>query len=107
MFDLLTFTPAPVLAAWSGPGWWIVFVPLGWFLVIFTFFFLFRRAGWGPGCWWGYAGRGEFDRRFSPSELLERRFAQGDLTVEEYRSRKAVLEEKRGGPGSEARWPWA
>lgn len=77
------------VAHWNGhgPGWWIVFVPLFWILVITGIIFLVRSRRGGPP--WG--GRG----RESGIDVLERRFAQGELSLEQYRERRAVLEEKR------------
>lgn len=83
------------LADWHGPGWWIVFVPLGWFAIAFLLFFLFRRAGWGPGCGWsgyGPADGGEWRRHPAPIEVLDRRFAEGEIDAEEYRARRSTLE---------------
>jgi putative membrane protein len=77
------------IAHWDGdaPGWWIVFVPLFWFLVIFGIVLLVRaRGGSGPP----WSGRG----RETGIEVLERRFAEGELSLEQYRERRSVLEEK-------------
>ena len=38
--------------------------------------------------------RGDDESRLSASELLERRLARGEITPEEYRQRKAMLEGK-------------
>jgi putative membrane protein len=97
MFDLTMLTSTPPLADWDGPGWWIVFVPLGWFLVILALallfrVFLFRRGGWGPG-WGAGPGGPRYGGRMSAAEVLERRFAEGELTADEYRERRAVLED--------------
>jgi hypothetical protein len=46
MSTLLSVIP---LADWNGPGWWVVFFPIGWFAFFFLVFFVFRRAGWW-GC---------------------------------------------------------
>ena len=77
------------IANWDGdgPGWWIVLVPLFWFLVIFGLIYLFR--GRGP--------RGPWASRGSETgiQVLERRFAEGELSLEQYRERRSVLEEKR------------
>ena len=75
------------LADWhhDGPGWWFLF-PLFWILLIVGLFFLFRRRG--P---WGYY-RHRQPRRESAAELLERRFAEGDISGEEYRERRSVLD---------------
>jgi uncharacterized membrane protein len=77
------------IAHWDGdgPGWWIVFAPLVWFLVIFGIVLLVRGRGGGPP----WAGRG----RETGIEVLERRFAEGELGLEQYRERRSVLEEKR------------
>jgi putative membrane protein len=75
---------------WHGPGWWIIFVPLAWFAIFFLFFGVFRRGVWGgPGCG---------PRRFAGShDVLDRRFAEGELTADEYRERRGVLDENRRG----------
>jgi putative membrane protein len=77
------------IADWDGhgPGWWIVFVPLLWLAVIVGVVYLFRGRGRG-GPW---ASRG----RETGIEVLERRFAEGELSLEQYRERRSVLEEKR------------
>ena len=76
------------LAHWDGdgPGWWIVLVPLFWFLVILGIVLLVRSRGWGPR--WSVPGRE------TGIEVLERRFAEGELSLEQYRERRSVLEEK-------------
>lgn len=78
------------LADWhyDGPGWWVLF-PLFWILVIVAIFVLPRR-----GRWWGprYRGPGHHSRRETASELLERRFAAGEISSEEYRERRSVLD---------------
>jgi putative membrane protein len=82
-----------VLADWhhDGPGWWIVF-PLFWILVIVGIVFLLRARGpWGPPRFAGH--------RETAIEVLERRYAQGEIGVDEYRERRAVLErdDRSGG----------
>jgi putative membrane protein len=96
MFDLIALASATLLADSDGPGWWIVFAPLGWFLVIATFIvllrvFVFRGGRWGAG-WGGGSGGPRYRGRMSAAEVLERRFAEGELSAEEYRERRAVLE---------------
>jgi putative membrane protein len=66
-----------------GGGWWIpmmVGMILFWGLVIVGIVWLVRGSR-GP----------REDKKVSAVELLERRLAEGDLTVEEYRERRAVL----------------
>ena len=48
-----------------------------------------RPERWGPGMmgsdgWWGR-------RRETPTEILERRFAEGSISVEDYRERREVI----------------
>ncbi|HYC81411.1 MAG TPA: hypothetical protein VEB65_06465 [Solirubrobacterales bacterium] len=74
------------LADWhhDGPGWWFLF-PLFWILLIAGLFFLFRRRGpWGNPRY--------HQPRESAAELLERRFAAGEITSDEYRERRSVLD---------------
>jgi len=98
MFNPLTLALAPVLAAWNGPGWWIVFVPLVWFLVILTAILVLRRFVFRDrAAGWGCAGRPRFGGPPSADDVLRRRFAEGDLSEEDYRRHRAVLEEPRDG----------
>jgi putative membrane protein len=78
-------------ADWHGPGWWIVFVPLFWIALFVLLGLAFRGRGWGPG---GWCGPGAYRyRAIDPEQLLERRFAEGELTAEQYRERRDVLRE--------------
>jgi putative membrane protein len=78
--------------AWhhDGPGFWIVFVLLFWVFLIGAAIVLLRSVGR-----WNLPGHDA--RRESAVDVLERRFAEGQLSVEEYRERRAVLSEERGG----------
>ena len=86
------------LAEWNGPGWWVVFFPVGWFVCFFAVFFLFRRAGWwGCGPRWGYGpryGRGGWVGGDDPIAILDRRFAEGQIDAEEYAARRGALERR-------------
>jgi putative membrane protein len=68
-----------------GGAWWIL-SPLFWLLIIVGIVFLVRSRGGGPS--WS-------DGRETGIDVLERRFAEGELSLDEYRERRAVLEEKR------------
>jgi putative membrane protein len=86
--DVLMSTVS-LFADWhhDGPGWWIVFVPLFWILVAVGIVFLLRARGpWGPPRFAGH--------RESALDVLERRYARGEIGLEEYRERRAVLEER-------------
>jgi putative membrane protein len=83
------------IANWhhGGPGWWLFF-PLFWILVIVAIFVLLRRSRrWGPRYW----GPGHYARRETAAELLERRFAAGEISSEEYRERRSVLDPPEKG----------
>lgn len=86
------FTALIPTADWSGPGWWVVLFPIGWFLFFFLVFFVIRRVGW-----WGCGGGPGYGRRgwagpVDPLDLLDRRFAAGEIDAEEYRSRRDTLQ---------------
>jgi len=78
-----------------GSGWWILMAFLMvafWGLVIFGVVLLVRSGAWNR--------RGGGD---SAIELLERRLANGEISPEEYRERRALLTgepagRERGGP---------
>jgi putative membrane protein len=82
---ILTAVPTPLMAFVA--GWWILSVPLFWILLIVGIVFLIRgRDGRPP---WTGGGRE------TGIDVLERRFAEGELSLEQYRERRSVLEEKR------------
>ena len=70
-----------------GGGWWILSGPLLWLLLIVGILFLVR--GRSADATWTRGGRE------TGIDVLERRFADGELTLEEYRERRSVLEETR------------
>jgi putative membrane protein len=83
-----------VFADWhhDGHGWWIVFVPLFWIAVITGLVLLVRaRGGWGPPRIVGH--------RESALEVLDRRYAQGEIDIDEYRERRSVLTDHPERPG--------
>ena len=71
------------------PPWWPIF-PIFWLLVvlavIITFVTIRRRRGYGCGPSYGQ-GRSGLER-------LAERYAAGEIDEDEYRSRRAVLEEQ-------------
>jgi putative membrane protein len=67
---------------------WFIFAPLFWILVVFGIVWIVRAAppwrrsrNFGP-------------RRESGTEILERRFAEGDLDPDEYRQRRSTLDDR-------------
>jgi uncharacterized membrane protein len=79
---ILTALSTPLVAFFGGG--WILF-PLFWVLLIVGIVFLVR----GRGAPWTDGGRE------TGIDVLERRFAEGELSLEQYRERRSVLEEKR------------
>lgn len=101
---------ATQLLAHDGPGPWVLIFPLVWAAVVVGGITLLRRTVWrgrrGPRAWNGRtvptgahtAGGPSGD---SPVDLLARRYAEGSIDDEEYWRRLSVLNEARGGGGSE------
>ena len=84
----------PLADAWGmhgdvGAGWWIVMMVLMvlfWGAIIAAVVWLIRgvtRSGSTSG--------ERLVSRESPVEILERRFAEGEITAEDYRARREVL----------------
>ena len=79
-------------------GWWIVMMIgmlLFWALVVVAVVWAVRAwtGGQGPG------GPGPARHESTPQEVLERRLAEGEISVEEYEERRRVL----SGPAGTAR----
>jgi putative membrane protein len=76
------------LASWDhddGPGWIIGL--FFWIAVIALVVLVLRSRGWlGSG--------GPRVHHESGTQILERRFAEGELSADEYRERRAVLDER-------------
>lgn len=64
--------------------------PLLFFIVLLVF--LFR----GPGWFWRDRGGGD-NKRESPREILDRRYANGEITKEQYEEMRRTLEQSREG----------
>jgi putative membrane protein len=82
----MTLIEVPTSLIGVAGGWWILSGPLFWLLLIVGIVLLARRRGEDPP--WA---RGS---RETGIDVLERRFAEGELTLEQYRERRSVLEEK-------------
>jgi putative membrane protein len=91
MTELLTLAIALPIASGDdwGPGPWILFVPLIWIAIILTVAWLVRGRGWGRG--WG-PPRGP-----TAVEILDRRFAEGEISAQEYRDRRNTLSDRGSG----------
>ncbi|HZD18006.1 MAG TPA: SHOCT domain-containing protein [Actinomycetota bacterium] len=72
----------------AGWGWWWIF-PFAWIVLIA----LFWTFAW-RGHWWGRRAESWHDAR-SPESVLGERYARGEIDEQEYRSRLAVLRERR------------
>lgn len=80
----------PLGSAWhhwghGGAGWWIVAVALFWILLAGAILLVFR----GLGRWNALT---HYTERESALEVLERRFAEGQLSVEDYQTRRRILD---------------
>lgn len=74
-------------------GLGIAFAPLTLILIIVGIVLLVRGGGWSPPGSWGTPRSA--GGRETGIDVLERRFAEGELSLEQYRERRAVLDEKR------------
>ena len=87
----------PLADSWDmhgdfGTGWWLGMV-LFWTVIILGFVWLVRNGFGGP------PGR----RKETPTEILERRFAEGAISVDDYEQRREILARgARGDPGASA-----
>lgn len=82
---LLAGALAPLADCWNhGGGPWFLFFPLFWIAVIVFVFWMFRRGRWGGPRRWHH-------HQQSAAEVLEHRFARGEIDDEEYRRRRSVL----------------
>jgi putative membrane protein len=86
---------------WDGHmsgGWWIVMMIgmiLFWAFVVVAVVWLIRS---GPELFGSRTGERE-QTRPDALEILERRLAQGEISVEEYRERRSVLDERQPAAG--------
>ncbi len=74
---------------WGG-GWWILMVVgmvVFWGLVVLGVVWMVRSRGQGEH---GHGGHGAH-------ELLDQRFARGEISPEEYRERRELLRDQGGG----------
>jgi putative membrane protein len=71
----------------DGHGWWIVVVPLFWIALIAGLVLVLRsRPGWGRPHAEGH--------RETALDVLDRRYARGEIDLDEYRERRAVLRDE-------------
>ena len=83
-----------------GFGWWFLFIPLFWILIIGLVIALvggrrrryWAQYGYGPGAWGPWAASGAA----SAETVLSERYARGDIDEKEYRVRLEVL--RAAGP---------
>ncbi len=79
----------------GGMGWGGWFgMGLFWLLLLAVIVFLVVRLL--PGAGQSGSGQGGGQRQESPEEILDRRFAQGEIDVETYQMQRAALVQARG-----------
>jgi putative membrane protein len=83
-----------------GAGWWIVMVTM---MVLFmgAMMWMMMRGMGGGSSQESSAPWDRFATRESPLEMLERRFAQGEISIEEYQARRAALVNGAAEPSDE------
>jgi len=90
------FMVLAVVAVAVGVGSWAILLPLGCVammaMMMVAMMWAMRPSmeAWRPGRMMGFDGWG--GGRETPSEILERRFAEGAISVEEYRERREMIE---------------
>ena len=73
-----------------GTGWWIVMIPM---MVLFmgAMMWMMMRGMGGSSSPDSSAPKDRFVSRDNPIETLERRLAEGEISIEEYRERREAL----------------
>ncbi len=83
---------------WEGGFSWMWIFPFMFMVIMIIFmatcvFWFFRRSsGWGPSCpmcGWNTRGTKDLD---TPHQILNRRYASGEITKEQYEGMKQDLE---------------
>ena len=73
---------------------WPFFFPFGFLIFVFGIFVVFRLAFWGWGWGRGYYRGSWAYGRFSALEILQRRYARGEITKEQYEQMKSDIQPK-------------
>lgn len=69
---------------WHDGGWGFVWMILSWALIVAIVVFVIRAFSQGSS--------GSSDRDQDPLKILDERFARGEISEEEYRERRRVLQ---------------
>lgn len=89
-FSSATALPVAAYGHWGGGAWpWFILVVLFCAAIITAAVWLIRGAVLRPGS-------GPPGVSLSAIEILDRRFAEGEISAEEYRARRETLEFERG-----------
>ena len=76
-----------MMYGWHDGGWGVFWMILSWVVIVAIVALLVRVFASG----WSSPSKGQRD----PRQILDERFAQGEISEEEYRDRKRVLDESR------------
>lgn len=80
-------------------GWWI-FMPVMMLICMGAMMWMMRGMGGSSSRDWS-APWSRFARRETPLEILERRFAEGEISAEEYRAHREALIDDNGKPSGD------
>jgi putative membrane protein len=81
---------------WGG-GWWMMLMPLVWIALIGVIVWAAVRVAAPAGRTSSPADYGQ-PRRETPQEVLDRRFASGEIDADAYTRARDTLAGKRAGP---------
>jgi putative membrane protein len=96
----MTFPTYEAAMSGIGFGWWIVMVPM--MLLMMGGMMWMMMRGMGGGSSQGSSTPSERPGpKESPLEVLERRFAEGEISAEDYRARREVLVNGTAGPNGD------
>ena len=94
----MDFAQTIPLAAVSG-GWWI-FMPVMMLICMGAMMWMMRGMGGSSSRDWSAPWSRSVSRE-SPLETLERRFAEGEISIDEYRERREALVDEKAQPSGD------